>query len=538
MAATLPHENRVRLAHSSPLDTLVRRTSSKRQAVQRKEEHEARKQATISSLPVPSSSRTTGFPTPLQVQDLHPISPPRPYATSPRVPESPLLHSQFRNSTASNAEYLNRKSFLSLTDEPNGYYDELESYYEENSMYSLQSHTSGASVDSRRDWHTTLGPSGGLNIQSSVHDMRPFNSSPSTPVPTVVVSKPHDIDKQVAVNEPKLGGRSPIVDPTPRLNFSRPGRPPIFSSEEQKRQVLERNSQRLRSPRTAHTPLSPITPQTGVFPESKFLSPTPQSEASSSRSYLQPNYAASSPTLSSHSQVQLSTRPPSVRPSSPASLYSTSYSFYRLSDGSPSPTGNSKFPSHSPSPPGNRSPSTEPSTPQEYLQLGIQYHEANKLQDSAFCFEKSAKEEGGCGIGMLLWGLTLRHGWGCEKNEKSAFKWLTKAAESAVDDLGKARQGLDVTAVRSELVLAIYEVGQCFFHGWGVAKDHKMAVSYYRVAANLGDGDAQEDLGFCLANGKGCKKDKKEAAKWYRAAVAQGASDVGMAWIYKDKYKG
>ena len=25
-------------------------------------------------------------------------------------------------------------------------------------------------------------------------------------------------------------------------------------------------------------------------------------------------------------------------------------------------------------------------------------------------------------------------------------------------------------------MLAIYEVGQCFFHGWGVAKDQKMAV--------------------------------------------------------------
>jgi hypothetical protein len=49
---------------------------------------------------------------------------------------------------------------------------------------------------------------------------------------------------------------------------------------------------------------------------------------------------------------------------------------------------------------------------------------------------------------MLMWGLTQRHGWGCEKNEKSGFKWLTKAAESAVDDLGKAREGMDVKAVR------------------------------------------------------------------------------------------
>jgi len=87
-------------------------------------------------------------------------------------------------------------------------------------------------------------------------------------------------------------------------------------------------------------------------------------------------------------------------------------------------------------------------------------------------------------------------------------------------------------------VLAIYEVGQCFFQGWGVSKDQKMAVvsvpmerlnlskktevmiqSYYTVAARLGDADAQCDLAFCLANGKGCKKDRKEAAKWYRAAV-------------------
>ncbi|KZT24703.1 hypothetical protein NEOLEDRAFT_1134755 [Neolentinus lepideus HHB14362 ss-1] len=64
-----------------------------------------------------------------------------------------------------------------------------------------------------------------------------------------------------------------------------------------------------------------------------------------------------------------------------------------------------------------------------------------------------------------------------------------------------------------------------------------MAVNYFRTAANLGDADAQQDLAFCLANGKGCKKDKREAAKWYRAAVAQGASDVGLAWIYKDKYR-
>jgi hypothetical protein len=80
--------------------------------------------------------------------------------------------------------------------------------------------------------------------------------------------------------------------------------------------------------------------------------------------------------------------------------------------------------------------------------------------------------------------------------------------------------------------------------------------SYYAVAARMGDADAQMDLAFCLANGKGTKKDRKEAAKWYRAAVClipffwsrgfsydscmqvkQGQSDIGLAWIYKEKFQ-
>jgi len=80
---------------------------------------------------------------------------------------------------------------------------------------------------------------------------------------------------------------------------------------------------------------------------------------------------------------------------------------------------------------------------------------------------------------MLMYGLTLRHGWGCPKNEKLAFSWLRRAAESAVDNLERARvDGVDDSqaAIKTELVLAIYEVGQCFFQGWGVKKDQSMAV--------------------------------------------------------------
>ncbi|KAG8943894.1 hypothetical protein FRC04_002435 [Tulasnella sp. 424] len=247
-----------------------------------------------------------------------------------------------------------------------------------------------------------------------------------------------------------------------------------------------------------------------------------------------------------------------------------------LSKGGPAATPRSKS-KHA----GPDGTSSEPRTAEDYLQLGIQHHLDGDLVESAYCFEISAKgigalrrangqsiprssqstsdhshghpgqnndpkyavggEEGGCVVGMLMWGLALRSGWGLEKDEKRGFKWLRRAAEHAVEDLelaksGKGGMGAMSKAVQTELVLAIYEVGQCFFHGWGVKQDKIMAVSYFQVAAKLGDPDAQQELAFCFLNGKGCKKDKKEAAKWYRAAVAQGASDVGLAWIFKDKY--
>ncbi|KAH9836713.1 HCP-like protein [Rhodofomes roseus] len=250
------------------------------------------------------------------------------------------------------------------------------------------------------------------------------------------------------------------------------------------------------------------------------------------------------------------------RPASPVSLYSH-YSYYPLDSPIPSPTS-PNAPSNAPSTThlspdyvpsqSSKSPPTpapepapsssaqrpnldNPTTAEDFLQLGINHHEANRLTESAVCFEKSATIDGGCGVGMLMWGLAQRHGWGCPQSESAGFRWLRRAAEVAVEDLERARAGQDSGAVKSELVLAIYEVGQSFFRGWGVEKDKKMAVSYFRVAARLGDPDAQQDLAFCLANGKGCKKDKIEAAKWYRAAVAQGVSDVGLAWIYKDKYQ-
>jgi TPR repeat protein len=179
---------------------------------------------------------------------------------------------------------------------------------------------------------------------------------------------------------------------------------------------------------------------------------------------LNPNY---NPSSSSSPQILLPRKPepPTLRAASPSSVYS-GYSYYQLpaspnhSDGTSTPTngGNSAgvYLRASPSGGGSGSDPSTPTSPAEYyLQLGIQHHEANRLEEAAAYFERSAMGDvppgssaaaaaatgkGGNGVGMLMWGLTLRHGWGVPKDEKAAFKWLRRAAEMATDDLEVTRQ--------------------------------------------------------------------------------------------------
>lgn len=42
-----------------------------------------------------------------------------------------------------------------------------------------------------------------------------------------------------------------------------------------------------------------------------------------------------------------------------------------------------------------------------HAELGIDYHEGGELQRAAWCFEQSAKRNGGCGAGMLMYGCVI-----------------------------------------------------------------------------------------------------------------------------------
>ena len=64
-------------------------------------------------------------------------------------------------------------------------------------------------------------------------------------------------------------------------------------------------------------------------------------------------------------------------------------------------------------------------------------------------------------LGLFLYGIALRHGWGCKINPKLAVRYLQKAAESAVSDL-HATMVATPSIARHELVLAIYELGMYY----------------------------------------------------------------------------
>ena len=63
-------------------------------------------------------------------------------------------------------------------------------------------------------------------------------------------------------------------------------------------------------------------------------------------------------------------------------------------------------------------------------------------------------------------------------------------------------------AAKGELVLAMYELANCFRNGWGIKKDAAAAKQYYETAANLGDTDAMNEVAWCYIEGFGTKKDK------------------------------
>ncbi|KUJ11150.1 HCP-like protein [Mollisia scopiformis] len=173
------------------------------------------------------------------------------------------------------------------------------------------------------------------------------------------------------------------------------------------------------------------------------------------------------------------------------------------------------------------------------IQEAIRLHEAGELVTSTSMFGRLADPNGeNNALSQVLYGLALRHGWGCKPDPAEAVKYLSEAASNAasVEDLALQAGMKKGGAAKGELVLAIFELANCFRHGWGVQIDKFAAKQYYETAANLGDTDAMNEVAWCYMEGFGCKKDKYAAAKYYRFAEQAGSKTLGNSWIWKEKY--
>lgn len=228
------------------------------------------------------------------------------------------------------------------------------------------------------------------------------------------------------------------------------------------------------------------------------------------------------------------------RPPTPVGDVTHSLAHVRIqSDGSSDDATPSWPIAAAPPPPGPQRGVVSSKEIDENIQEAIRLHEEGDLEKSTALFGRLADPKGANNpLSQVLYGLALRHGWGCKPDAAAAVNYLSAAASNAASIEQLALQaGLKKGgAAKGELVLAIFELANCFRHGWGIAKDPIAAKQYYETAANLGDTDAMNEVAWCYLEGYGTKKDKIEAAKYYRLAEKNGNKIIGNTWIWKEKY--
>lgn len=146
------------------------------------------------------------------------------------------------------------------------------------------------------------------------------------------------------------------------------------------------------------------------------------------------------------------------------------------------------------------------------IQEAIRLHESGQLEQATDMFRQLAEQ--GNVLSQVLYGLSLRHGWGCQPDPQRAVTFLSQAAANSADIEAQAlKAGMKKGgAAKGELVLAIFELANCFRNGWGVPIDKPAARQYYETAANLGDTDAMNEAAWCYLEGFGGKKDKVSPA--------------------------
>lgn len=129
------------------------------------------------------------------------------------------------------------------------------------------------------------------------------------------------------------------------------------------------------------------------------------------------------------------------------------------------------------------------------------------------------------------------------------FLLLTSPARAGLDEGVAAWEAGDLPLAFKEFHAAAekgeadsqFNLALMYENGFGVARDEKEAVFWYRKSAEQGNSHAQFNLGVLYENGRGVAVDFVEANRWYRKAAVQGDAlaigNLGMLYLRGDGAK-
>ncbi|KAK5095950.1 hypothetical protein LTS08_007832 [Lithohypha guttulata] len=170
------------------------------------------------------------------------------------------------------------------------------------------------------------------------------------------------------------------------------------------------------------------------------------------------------------------------------------------------------------------------------------FQEAMRLRDEGDMFSATEKLKDLAELGNVpsqnMYALSLRHGWGCPRNDTLALAYHVTAAGLSImlENSIQREEKWFTTSTKDQLRLALFEIASSKRWGWGCAIDAKDAKAFYAAASNLDDVDAMQELAWCCLTGFGGKKDKFVAAQYLRLAEKSGSKVIGNTWIWKEKY--
>lgn len=179
------------------------------------------------------------------------------------------------------------------------------------------------------------------------------------------------------------------------------------------------------------------------------------------------------------------------------------------------------------------------------VKKAIQLRKEGKPREASY--ELSIAAHHGSKSAMLLYGLSLRYGYGLRVDPKQSFLWISRSAGCDLILNANSNYSVDPFSLSDATIpkpmpepdgKAFFELGIAFLNGIGTEKDENRALQFFEKSASLGNVDAMTQAGMLWSKKghHGRKKDLYRSAAWLRFADKRGADNVGNSWIYKDKY--